>query len=46
MLKLTENNNFETIPVPKEKRDYFVGILTNELQHTIERLEKYDNKNN
>lgn len=39
LLKLKENNNFETIPVPKEKRDYFVGILANELQHTIERLE-------
>lgn len=39
MLKLTENNNFETIPVPKEKRDYFIGILANELQHTIEKIE-------
>ena len=39
LLKLKENNNFETLPVPKEKRDYFIGILANELQHTIEKIE-------
>lgn len=33
MLELQKDNEFKTIPMPEEKRDFFIGCLASEFEH-------------